>query len=664
MTNTFQPLPAEQAPVPARDISWNRLPRWYKFGRSATRATVRRTREIVPGRPSEDAIRRVTILLIAAVTAAIAVAGATAAPRARAGTTGPKAGGTYRVAFASSFGFTDGFDPTGEYYTFSWDIFSSLLVRTLVGYDHVAGVAGNRLVPDIAVSVPRPTNGGTTYTFHIKEGVEFGPPVGRQVTSKDVLYAMERLARPKDGAEYAFYYDVIKGFDAYGAGKAKTISGIETPDPSTIVFNLTRPTGDFLYRLAMPAAGPIPEEVAKCFEGQPGKYGRDLVSTGPYMIQGADRLDDTSCATLKPMSGFDGLSKLTLVRNPAYDRKTDSPAARQNFPDEFDFTVNPNLSDIVDRVAAGQLDDEFAASLPAQALEQYSQDPGKRPSLHLDIADGTEYLTMNLTQPPFDDVHVRRAMNWIIDKAELRQAWGGPTLGKIANHIVPDPIVANQLAEFAPYKTAGDHGSLTKARAAMKGSKYDTGHNGTCGAPQCKNVLLLNDAESTFTKMLPIIQADAQKLGITFHVLTIAGAFPTLQTTAKNIAIAIFPGWFKDYADPFTFFSPLFDGRTIIPGGNVNYSLVGLKPSQAKGLGVTGDVTGIASVDSRLDRCSLLSGQPRLACYGRLDRQLMQTVVPWVPYLWPNSAHITGPHVTQWGFDQFSGSTALAHVAV
>src|ERR1700745_3202968 len=70
--------------------------------------------------------------------------------------TGAKAGGTYRVAYESSFNFTDGFDPTGEYLTWSFALYSSLLVRTLVGYDHVAGPAGNRLVPDIATSVPKP----------------------------------------------------------------------------------------------------------------------------------------------------------------------------------------------------------------------------------------------------------------------------------------------------------------------------------------------------------------------------------------------------------------------------------------------------------------------------------------------------------------------------
>jgi hypothetical protein len=213
---------------------------------------------------------------------------------------------------------TDGFDPTGEYPGDAQGIYSSLLVRTLVGYNHVADAAGNKLVPDLAASIPAPTNGGTTYTFHLRKGVEFSPPVNRAVTSEDLLYAMERLARPKDGGQYSFYYGVIKGFDDYGAGKAKSISGIKTPSASTIVFDLTHPTGGFLYRLSMPATGPIPQEVAKCFEGQAGRHGRDLISTAGYMLKGIDQVDISSCSTIKPASGFDGQTILDLVRNPNY----------------------------------------------------------------------------------------------------------------------------------------------------------------------------------------------------------------------------------------------------------------------------------------------------------------------------------------------------------
>ena len=109
-------------------------------------------------------------------------------------------GGTYRVGWESTFGWTDSFDPTGEYLANGIAIYTNLLVRTLVGYNHVGGPAGNVPVPDLATSIPQPTNGGKTWTFKLKTGIKFGPPVNREITSKDVKYAIERLARPKNGA--------------------------------------------------------------------------------------------------------------------------------------------------------------------------------------------------------------------------------------------------------------------------------------------------------------------------------------------------------------------------------------------------------------------------------------------------------------------------------
>ena len=139
--------------------------------------------------------------------------------------------------------------------------------------------------------MPTPTDNGLTYTYKLRTGIKFGPPVNRAVTSKDVAYAMNRLANPKDGGQYSFYYTVIKGWDAVANGKAKTVSGISTPDNQTIVFHLTKAAGDFNLRMSMPATAPIPQEVGKCFEGKPGDYGRDVVSTGPYMLQGADAVE-------------------------------------------------------------------------------------------------------------------------------------------------------------------------------------------------------------------------------------------------------------------------------------------------------------------------------------------------------------------------------------
>jgi peptide/nickel transport system substrate-binding protein len=603
------------------------------------------------------------LLLSAAALAVMVTLVTTAATGAKQKHGTAKAGGVYRVGWESDFGFTDGFDPTGEYLGEAFSMMSNMLVRTLVGYTHRAGAPGNKIVADLATTVPKPTNGGKTYTFKIRQGAKFGPPLSRQITSKDILYAMQRLATPKDGAQYAFYYSVIKGFDAFGKGTAKTITGIHTPNNSTISFDLTQPTGDFLFRMGMPATGPIPPEVGKCFAGVAEKYGRDLISSGPYMIEGEGAIDISSCDKLKPISGYDPTSSMTLVRNPAYSKASDASGGRENLPDKFVFTVDANSDDIYQKLENGDLEDEVS-SVPPQILQKYATDPNLKPRLHLNSGDRTWYITMNLTQAPFDDLKVRRAMNFVMDKDALRKAWGGATAGAVAHHIVPDTLFNNQLAGYDPYKTPGEHGSVAKAKAALKGSKYDTRKNGTCAAKACKNVLLIADKRGVDDRMLPVIQANAAKIGITFTVRTVAGAYPTIQTPGKNVPIAERPGWGKDYADALTFFTPLFDGRTIIPAGNTNYSLVGITPATAKKVGAKGNLRNVPNVNEDLDHCSKLIGQPRLTCYENLDKKLTWNVVPWIPYLWSSAIHIVGPKVAKWDFDQFGGSIGYGHVAV
>src|SRR5207253_2341315 len=170
----------------------------------------------------------------------------------------PAKGGTYTVGWEQSFGFTNNFDPTGEYLGNAWGLYSNLMLRSLVGYKHQPGAAGNETIGDLATDVPTPTDNGLTYTYKLRTGIKWGPPVNREVTSKDVAYAMNRLANPKDGGQYSFYYTDIAGWDAVANGTAKTISGITTPDDHTIVFKLTKPVGDFNLRMSMPATAPIP----------------------------------------------------------------------------------------------------------------------------------------------------------------------------------------------------------------------------------------------------------------------------------------------------------------------------------------------------------------------------------------------------------------------
>src|ERR1044071_5588169 len=82
----------------------------------------------------------------------------------------PAKGGTYTVGWEQSFGFTNNFDPTGEYLGNAWGLYSNLMLRALIGYKHQPGAAGNQLVGDLATDVPKPTGNNLTYTYHLRSG--------------------------------------------------------------------------------------------------------------------------------------------------------------------------------------------------------------------------------------------------------------------------------------------------------------------------------------------------------------------------------------------------------------------------------------------------------------------------------------------------------------
>jgi hypothetical protein len=177
---------------------------------------------------------------------------------------------------------------------------------------------------------------------------------------------------------------------------------------------------------------------------------------------------------------------------------------------------------------------------------------------------------------------------------------------------------------------------------------------------------MIADTRAVDNRMVPVIQADAAKIGVKFTVRSINGAYTTIQTTNKNIPFSERPGWGKDYADPYTFFGELFDSRALIPTGNTNYSLVGITPqiNAEKKLGVKGNLNNVPSVNSDIDNCQAKLGNARTTCWENLDKKLMTKVVPWVPYLFANVATILGPTVTHWSYDQFSDTTAYSQVAV
>src|SRR5207245_1967742 len=101
----------------------------------------------------------------------------------------------------------------------------------------------------------------------------------------------------------------------------------------------------------------------------------------------------------------------------------------------------------------------------------------------------------------------------------------------------------------------------------------------------------------------------------------------------------------------------------------INYAEVGMTKDQATKCGVLDAWTkaggaSIPSVDTQFDDCNGKLAQDRTACWVAFDKNLMENVVPWVPYLWANAFTIVAPSTTHYEYDQFAGMISLCHIAV
>jgi peptide/nickel transport system substrate-binding protein len=588
------------------------------------------------------------------------------------GSPGTAKGGIFRIQ-TDAYEWLDAFDPTGEYLGFAFE-FYNVMHRALFGYNFKEGSkGGNDPKPDLSADEGQVSADGKTWTFKLKKGVKFAPPVSRDVVSKDLVTAFTRLANPTLNASgYPNYYRDIEGFEDVEAGKAKTISGISAPDDSTFVIKLKRPVSEMRFRLTMAATAPMPGEIADCFK-KAGEWGRYQIASGPYMIRGSDKLDKTSCATMKPIEGFDPSATngfLHIVRNPNYDPSTDTKEMRENNIDGVSLTLNTNTDDIFNRIENGLTDGE-SAQPPATVLSRFTTTESLKDNLRTDPGDRTWYLSMNMLKPPFDDVNVRRAANYVVDRAGLVRARGGSVAGIVAEHVIPPDVLGGLLkpGEFDPFKSAGHNGDLAKAKEEMKKSKYDTNKDGICDAAVCNNVRHVTRATPPYPDMAPIIEKNFADIGIKLKTQQVASFYATVKVPLQTPALASGAGWGKDYASASTFFIPLLTSGAIGETSTQNYSFLGITPAQLSKLKLTkaagyNPAGADFPIDDDVNKC--IEGSPDAAnqCWADLDKKTTTDYVPWVPYLWANNITVISDAVTNYTYDQFAGEISFAHIGI
>jgi peptide/nickel transport system substrate-binding protein len=477
-------------------------------------------------------------------------------------------GGTLKATFGS---FPDSLDPglayTGEGSTAVYDVYIPLLT-----YAHASGSAGSKVIPGLAQALPKISDGGRTYTLTLRKGLEYSD--GSPVKASDFAASVERMFKLNSPGS-PFYTDIV-GAEAFAKTKRGGIAGIETDDASgKIVIHLVKPRGTFSNELALPFAAPVPAATAT----------EDLTAhpppaTGPYVISSA-----------QPGRGWD------YRRNPQWAKRNEKlmPEIPSGHVDRIEVDVLRNPATQVNDLEAGRYDwmgnpppaDRYAAVKSKYEGSQFKVEP----------TISTYFFWMNTTQAPFDDVEVRRAVNYAVDARALERVYAGQITG--TQQILPPGMPGYKRIELYPH-------SLDKAKELVAAAK-----------PSDREITIWTDNESPNDEAGEYLEGVLKELGFetTLKIVNADNYFGVIgNESTPNLDIG-FANWFEDYPHPNDFFGPLLSGESIVPTGATNLARI-----------------DDPQLNAEIDRLAEGPLAPQVESeYAGLDRKFMEQA-PWVPY--------------------------------
>jgi len=637
-------------------------------------------------------MRKQIVALAAVLALAAACTGGEGERRGSSGspTLEPWRGGTLRIADWLVDGWLDPAIAWAGYGTGA-ELLRCCLTRTLISYLGVrAEDGGSEPRPDLAAGMPEVSTDGLTWTFRLKEGIRYGPPFAdMEVVAQDIVRALERTADPDTGAVYATHFEMIEGYEAVLEGRASTISGLEVPEPHTLVVHLTEPAGDLVHRFSLPTTAPLPEGAA---DGHPN-YGPFLVSTGPYMLDGSAALDFSQPPQEQaPAAGYTK-EGFTFVRNPSWDPTSDPlrPAyvdrivivnhhlewreavrASEGFTEAYNDFYYDLQARSAGEVEDGTVDLSLSTIPSAEQVGRYRGDPLLADRLIGGSQDRLYFTAFNLAVPPFDDVHVRRAVSLALDKAGVvRLINEDPDwLGAVgANHIAPNGTEAFLLATYRPSWSSTDEPDPAAAREEMRRSAYDQDGDGRCDAETCRDVeVIVEETEEALHRWSAIMSEALETVGIHPRVRVLGYEGGLLEELLSPSAgwgtyFCIYCNWLAtDFPGGSSVFIPMFYGPNITESWNYNVSLLGATSEQLRAWGYA--VDGVPSVDERIKGCQRLVGAAQGPCWAELDQYLMEEVVPWIPLFFTEADFPVSERVASGSFDQRTGLPALDRIAL
>ena len=368
------------------------------------------------------------------------------------------------------------------------------------------------LTPDLAESWEVSAD-GTVYTFHLRENAKFHD--GKPVTAGDVIYSWERAASPELASDTVLTYlgDIV-GIREIADGQADHASGLVALNDHTLQVTINAPKPYFLYKLTYPTAFVLDKDNVEGGE----EWYRQPNGTGPYRLKEWNRF-----------------------KSMVYE-------ANQDF-----YLGKPSIPYVVYQLYAGVgLRLYESNEIDMTGVGSYNADRFLDPTepLHNELLTGvnlcTGYVTFDATQPPFDDVNVRKAFTMAFDRQKyIDIVLNGHTLP--ANGLYPPGLPGfNTALKGLPYDPE-------QARQLLEQSKY--------GGPEGLPPIVFTD-QGTGTNVGADVAAMAQmweqNLGVTITVENLEPNYYYDQVYAGNHGQLFSGGWCADYPDPENFADVLF----------------------------------------------------------------------------------------------------------